>query len=285
MKTNIPFTKMQGLGNDFIVLDQTQKQWIPSPALCRQWADRHFGIGCDQLLILQPGFLPGVDFHFKIFNADGSEAKQCGNGARCLGKFIANRQGLAEGKWCLSTEGGVLDVWMRADGQVTAQLPQPLFAPAQIPAQFLQEVSGDYEWEIEGERVRFHLVNVGNPHAVCRIEAADFTPWLERAQKLAQASCFPEGVNVELVYVENKKRLNVLVCERGSGFTLACGSGATAAAVIAHQKGWVEAKVLVHQPGGDLHIDCLTNSGRIASTGPAEIVFEGVIQAACNAME
>jgi diaminopimelate epimerase len=272
------FSKMHGAGNDFVVLDLRDGREPPSPALCRGLADRHVGVGCDQILTIEATSTPGVVARYGIFNADGSRAGQCGNGARCVAAWL-RRDALARGaplpsRFDVESPAGRHAVEFTTDGRVRLDMGRPDFEPARIPLAGFA-IADDAVVRVHGEDVAFSAVSMGNPHAVIRVDDVA-TAAVERiGPALQRDAAFPDSVNVGFVQVVDRAHLRLRVFERGVGETLACGSGACAAAVIAMRHGWVERGVDVELPGGTLHIDWPDAATSVAMTGPAAFVFEG----------
>jgi diaminopimelate epimerase len=274
----IPFTKMQGLGNDFVVINAMAHDFSLSTESIQKIADRHFGVGCDQILILN---LPrikeqNIDFTYQIFNADGSEAGQCGNGVRCLAKFVTEH-GLTQKKdLCFATKSCKTLTHLEKNGQITATTDKPIFDPKNIPFVAKKEaLRYNLALENHGE-IEIGAVSVGNPHAIVLVEG-DFTDHLKTLGPLiSKNKHFPDGVNVNFMRIINRKKIELRVYERGSGETLACGSGACASVVIGKLWGLLDSTVMVKLAGGDLLIKW-KDSNSIQITGPAEQVFTGEI--------
>ena len=268
---------MQGLGNDFVVIDAITHNISLSTELIRKISDRHFGVGCDQVLVLE---LPtreqsNIDFTYRIFNADGSEAGQCGNGIRCLAKFVVEH-GLSDKRTLVfATNSCKMQTHLEDDGQVTVTIDKPIFEPKDIPL-VAEKKSLRYNLPIAGfGEIEIGAVSVGNPHAVVLLED-NVTYCVETLGSLiSNSKHFPERVNVNFMHVLNRKQIELRVYERGSGETLACGSGACAAVVIGKLWGLLDETVMVKLPGGDLLIKWNKCSNNIQMTGPAEQVFNG----------
>jgi len=274
---NLKFTKMHGLGNDFVVFDAIHQRVDLSAAQVRAIADRHFGIGCDQVLLVESPTLAGVDFRYRIFNADGGEVQQCGNGARCFARFVYDKGLTDKRELRVETASGIIEPRLTDDGLVTVNMGAPRFAPAQIP--FLAEAEAIvHTIMVAGEPVEVSVVSMGNPHAVRVVCNLDDAP----VQSLgAQIEChpqFPERVNVGFMQVVHRRALRLRVFERGSGETLACGTGACAAVVAGVRRGLLDDTVTVHTRGGDLSIQWSGGlSDPVWLSGPAVTVFEGEI--------
>lgn len=268
----ISFIKMQGLGNDFVVIDVTQNPVNLSEAQIKKMADRRYGIGFDQLLLIEKNSDGSADFNYRIFNADGSESYQCGNGARCVARYIIDRGLSSHNSVRLKTKQVFLSLRLEENGWVEAQLDPPKFNPPEIPFVASQHAP-PFSLEFENEFIAFYVVNVGNPHAVIfQGEKYDF---LKIGAFFAQEKSFPEGINTGFVEVINPHEIQLKVYERGVGPTLACGSGACAAAVAGIRANILQSPVKVTQPGGDLFISWQGDQKPIIMKGPAEYVFEG----------
>ncbi len=273
----LAFTKMQGLGNDFIVIDAVRQSVALDPEQIRRLADRHFGIGCDQVLVVEPAQNPNSDFRYRIFNADGSEVAQCGNGARCFARFV-NEKGLTNHDTIrVETRAGQLVLNLVADNEVLVDMGVPRHAPDQVPLEAVEEAAL-YTLEVAGEQVRFAAVSMGNPHAVIQVASTASAPVERLGPLLESHSMFPERVNVGFLEVVNRQQARLRVYERGSGETLACGSGACAAAVVGIEQGFLESPVDVELPGGHLIINWQGRGFPVMMQGPAVTVFEGEIE-------
>ena len=277
----IPFTKMQGLGNDFMVLDLVSNNISLSNDQVRQLADRHFGVGFDQLLQIEPPSSPDVDFDYRIFNADGNEVEHCGNGARCFAVFVQQTGLTHKNPIRVKTINGVLELDINADGQVTVNMGAPLFEPVKIPFNCSEKALTYSRTLIQNNEeigIEFAAVSMGNPHAVVLVEDVDNAE-VERVGKLLGSHPdFPEGVNVGFMQVVDRKTIKLRVFERGVGETLACGTGACAAVVAGCARGLLDDTVLTQLKGGELIISWGQNSSPVLMTGPASSVFEGSIE-------
>jgi diaminopimelate epimerase len=272
----LQFTKMHGLGNDFVVIDAIHQGVDMSDALARRLADRRFGIGCDQILLVERPQLPGTDFHYRIFNADGSEVEQCGNGARCFARFVRD-QGLTDKDAIpVGTAKGPITLYLEADGQVRVNMGPPRLAPAEIP--FLADAqAATYPLDVAGETRIIGAVSMGNPHAVLQVDAVASAP-VERLGPLIESHPrFPRRVNVGFMAVRDRRHIDLRVYERGAGETLACGTGACAAVVAGRLQGLLDDTVTVRLPGGELVISWRGDTEPVWMTGPATRVFEGRI--------
>jgi diaminopimelate epimerase len=273
----LKFTKMHGLGNDFVVFDAIHQTVELSPEQIRFLADRHFGIGCDQLLLVESPDKPGVDFRYRIFNANGGEVEQCGNGARCFARFVRD-QGLTDKDVIpVQTAGGDIVLNIEGNGEVTVDMGVPRFEPAEIPfeAEFR---SSHYQLEVEGHTWLIGAASMGNPHAVLHVTNVDTAPVEELGPAIESHLRFPNRVNVGFMEVVDRGHIRLRVYERGAGETLACGTGACAAVAVGRQQGLLDAKVRVDLPGGSLHIEWQGEGQPVMMTGPATTVFEGHIE-------
>jgi len=276
---NIPFTKMQGLGNDFVVLDGVRHPIHLTNTLIQQMADRHFGIGFDQLLLVEPALQTDADFTYRIFNADGSEVSQCGNGARCVGRFLIETGLVPVDKThiLLSTKERLLEVHARENCQMAVNMGIPVFDPQKIPFQTSQQASQkiSYEISLDQQTLSIGVVSMGNPHAVLRVDDVTVAPVDRLGKKLTCHTAFPEGVNVGFMQCISRGEIRLRVYERGVGETLACGSGACAAVVIGHMQGLLGTEVNVDLPGGVLQVSWAGEGYPVWMTGPAQTIFKG----------
>ena len=271
------FTKMHGLGNDFMVLDLISQHAHIQPKHVKQWGDRHTGVGFDQLLIVEPPSQPDVDFRYRIFNADGSEVEQCGNGARCFARFVIDKRLTLKRQIRVETSSGVIQLEIRADGQVQVDMGPPRLEPSEIP--FVAEARAtDYAVEVDGQTLRLAAVSMGNPHAVLRVEDVDQAPVRELGPRLEVHPRFPRKVNVGFLQVVDRRQARLRVWERGAGETRACGTGACAAAVAAISQGWMDSPLQIELPGGRLSIEWAGPGQPVMMTGPAIRVYEGQVR-------
>ena len=278
----VPFTKMQGAGNDFVVLDRVRHPIELTPAQMRSLGDRRFGVGADQILVVEPPAESdreaGIDFRYRIFNgADGSEVEHCGNGARCFVRYV-HGSGLTDKTTVrVRTLNNVLELRLQPDGRVTVDMNRPVFAPAQIPfdpAGLQPRIEGGFElWPIAGHE--FAVLSMGNPHAVLRVDDVETAPVAELGPRIEHDTHFPRRVNVGFLQVVSRREVRLRVFERGAGETLACGTGACAAVVAGIRLGWLDARVEVHARGGRLLIEWNGEGSSVLMTGPAETVFDG----------
>lgn len=275
MKLN--FTKMQGAGNDFVVIDAVNKPVTLSSLQIQHIANRHFGVGCDQLLFVEATTTPNVDFRYRIFNADGGEVEQCGNGARCFVRFVTAKGLTQKRQICVETACGIIRLTLQDDGQVTVDMGAPQFAPSHIPFIATQQAM-QYPLRLNGESINISVVSMGNPHAVMLVEDVSKTNVAVLGPQIESHVQFPQRVNAGFMQVLNPHEINLRVYERGSGETLACGTGACAAAVTGILLGALQSPVCVHTRGGNLTISWAGTGAPVMMTGPAEIVFEGQIE-------
>jgi len=273
----LTFTKMHGLGNDFVVIDATSQPIELTMEQIRFLADRRLGVGCDQVLLVEPPRQPEVDFTYRIFNADGGEVEQCGNGARCFAHYVRD-QGLTRKEHIVvATAAGVITLHVEADGQITVDMGAPIFEPADIP--FAADVRAEvYPLEVEATQVEVSVVSIGNPHAVMRVEQVDKAPVASLGPRIESHVRFPRRINVGFMQVVDRQHIRLRVYERGAGETLACGTGACAAVVVGRQRGWLDDKVTVSLPGGNLKIQWPGEGQPVLMTGPAVSVFEGRVR-------
>jgi diaminopimelate epimerase len=274
---NIKFTKMHGLGNDFVVLDATAAPMVLTAAQLRFIADRHFGVGCDQLLMVEPARTPDTDFHYRIFNADGGEVEQCGNGARCFVRFVHDRGLTAKRVIRVGTLGGVIEPRLEADGQVTVNMGMPQFEPARIPFD-APAAAPLYDLAVAEKTIKINALSMGNPHAVQLVADVDAAPVVTQGPLIESHPRFPQRVNAGYLQVLDRAHVRLRVYERGAGETLACGTGACAAVVSGILRGLLDARVTVATRGGDLVIVWAGAGQPVLMTGPAVHVFDGEIE-------
>jgi diaminopimelate epimerase len=270
----IPFTKMHGLGNDFAVVDATKNTYEFSPELIRQMADRRFGIGFDQLLLLEPTNKDGIDFNYRIFNADGGEVGQCGNGARCAGKLIKELGLSDKPSVTLSTQERNIIVETKDNGLVSVNMGLPKFAPQDIPFNTPDEQL-TYPIVLAEQTYFIGVANVGNPHMVLVVDDTSQTPVETLGPQFESHPQFPQKTNVGFMQIIDQGHVRLRVYERGTGETLACGSGACAAMAIGRRQNLLNDQVEVELKGGKLNIEWQGDGTPIWMTGPAEIVFTG----------
>ena len=271
------FSKMHGLGNDFVVLDGVRQQISLTPEQLRYLADRHFGVGCDQILLVEKPGRSDVDFRYRIFNADGSEVEQCGNGARCFVRFV-HETGLTDKREIrVETQKGIIAPRLEANGNVTVDMGEPRFLPAEIPFLHDDDVVV-YNLDVADETLEIGVVSMGNPHAVQVVDNVDQAPVAEHGPLIENHQRFPQRVNAGFMQVVDKHAIKLRVFERGSGETLACGTGACAAVVSGIRRGLLESPVRVTTRGGDLNIAWGGPGRPVLMSGPAVTVFTGEIE-------
>ncbi|GAB3774337.1 diaminopimelate epimerase [Ramlibacter monticola] len=284
----IRFTKMQGAGNDFVVLDETRQRLNLAPEQYRQLADRHFGVGADQILSVRPSPAPGVDFEYVIHNADGGQVEQCGNGARCFARYVVDK-GLVRGERIrVQTLSGVIEPRLNADGRVTVDMGAPVFDLPAVPfdaAGLSPHRDGQWQkWhlalEVEAgsEIVAVAVLSMGNPHAVQEVADVEAAPLCVQGPEIENHPRFPKRVNAGFMQVVDRGRIKLRVWERGVGETLACGTGACAAVVAGIRLGRLGPRVDVETRGGLLTIEWAGGEAPVSMTGPAVTVFEGEIE-------
>jgi diaminopimelate epimerase len=269
------FSKMHGAGNDFVVLDLRDGGAAPSPALSRAFADRHAGVGCDQILTIEPPRSAGAVASYGIWNADGSQARQCGNGARCVAAWLVRAGAARGGRFLLDSPAGSHEVERIGEDHYRIAMGVPQFAPQAVPLAGFAEAQDEYALDVGGGEVRFGAVSMGNPHALIEIDDIARAPVATLGPALQGNPAFPESVNVGFAEVDARDRIRLRVYERGVGETLACGSGACAAAAILMRRGRVEREVTVALPGGELVVGWREDTAPITMAGPAAFVFEG----------
>lgn len=271
---NSPFTKMHGLGNDFVVFDATKQPLSLSADLARRIADRRFGVGCDQILIVEPPPDQSADFLYRIYNADGSEVAQCGNGARCFARFVRDKGLIDRDEIRVVTSAGPMVLTLGQGTQVTVDMGVPRFNPVEIPFE-ADEAAVTYPLEINGQDHEISALSLGNPHAVMLVESVDTAPVAEIGPLVESHARFPERVNAGFLEVVGRRNGRLRVYERGAGETLACGSGACAAMVAGRQRGLFDETVELELRGGILRLSWAGDGAPVLMTGPAETVFEG----------
>jgi diaminopimelate epimerase len=272
----INFTKMHGLGNDFVVIDAINQHVDLTDGQIRQLSDRHFGIGFDQLLLVEKPVSDNADFKYRIFNADGSEVAQCGNGARCFARFVRDKQLTDKSEICVDTNSGQLLLHLDQDNLVTVNMGIPRHAPDEIPM-LVEEESKYYTVAVKGTERAFGAVSMGNPHAVLQVNDIKTAPVAELGSELERHPVFPERANIGFMQVVDRQHIRLRVFERGTGETLACGSGACAAAVIGIEHNLLDHDVFVELPGGELKISWSGRGNPVFMTGPAVSVFDGTL--------
>jgi diaminopimelate epimerase len=273
----LSFTKMQGLGNDFVVIDGTTTSFKPDAALLAKLTDRRFGVGCDQVLVVDPPPSADVDFGYRIFNSDGSEVGQCGNGVRCLGRFVRNRRLSDRRKLRVRTTTSTMEIELLDDGQVRVDMGAPRFSPGEVPLHAPAR-SLRYTVTIDNQRVEFGAASMGNPHAVIEVADVDHAAVNTLGPRLERHELFPERANIGFLQILDREHARLRVFERGAGETLACGSGACAAMAVGRLWERFASKVEVQMRGGSLHLEWEGEGRPVYMTGPAETVFEGSLE-------
>ena len=271
--TTLRFTKMEGLGNDFVVVDATRTPFALSPEQIRRLADRRFGVGCDQVLVVETA-RGDADFGYRIFNADGSEVEQCGNGARCFVVYVREHRLTDKQVIRVETLGGLVVPALEADGEVSVDMGVPRFAPADIP--FIGGTGAIVEpLDVGGRIVEISALSMGNPHAVQLVDDVDAAPVAKLGPRIEAHPRFPKRVNAGFMEIIDRATIRLRVYERGAGETLACGTGACAAVVAGIRRGLLDAHVRVHTRGGPLTIAWSGDASPVMMKGPARTVFEG----------
>lgn len=271
------FSKMHGIGNDFVVIDGVGQSVRLTPEKIRFISDRNYGIGCDQVLLVEAPSQPDIDFRYRIFNADGSEVENCGNGARCFAVFVRDRKLTGKSVIKVETAAGLLELRVQADEQVTVDMGEPRLAPAQIPFEADQQAV-TYPLNLGNETLEITAVSMGNPHAVTLVDDINTFPVASVGPLVESHARFPARVNAGFMQLVSPREINLRVYERGAGETLACGTGACAAVVAGRLRGLLEPHVAVNLPGGRLSIQWEGPGHPVLMTGPAVIVFHGQIK-------
>lgn len=271
------FAKMQALGNDFMVVDGISQPVAFAPATIARLADRKRGIGFDQLLVVEPPYSPEVDFHYRIFNADGSEVGQCGNGARCFARFVRHLGLTWKPRIRVSTIAGEMALQIEEEGLVTVDIAIPTFVPEQIPMQFVGP-GPQHRMLLDGVETSFTALSVGNPHAVLEVEDVSTAPVARVGQAICELPVFPKQANVGFLQIVDRSTIRLRVYERGVGETEACGSGACAAVIAGRLRGLLDERVQVQLPGGTLIVRWPGEGQMVQLTGPAQLVYEGQIE-------
>ncbi|MFT3817930.1 MAG: diaminopimelate epimerase [Rubrivivax sp.] len=279
------FTKMQGAGNDFVVLDATREPLALTPAQVQRLGDRRFGVGADQILLVERSNEPGVDFGYRIYNNSGDEVEHCGNGARCFVRYVHDRGLTRQRRIRVQTVNNLLELELRDDGRVMVDMNRPVFDHARLPfdAGGLQpRREGDFElWPLDlanGRRCEVAVLSMGNPHAVQRVADVDAAPVPSDGPLVESHPRFPRKVNAGFLQLLSRDHVRLRVYERGAGETLACGTGACAAVVAGIRLGWLDRRVEVDARGGRLLIEWADGDAPVLMTGPADTVFEGEIE-------
>jgi diaminopimelate epimerase len=273
----IKFSKMHGLGNDFVVIDGMRQYVDFTPEQIRALGDRHTGIGFDQLLLVEPPEAPGADFRYRIFNADGGEVEQCGNGARCFVRFVHDQKLTDKHAIVVETKRGIIHPRLESDGLVTVDMGEPRFTPAEIPFESETDAAEQPLQLPDGTTLTIGAVSMGNPHAVTIVADVDTAPVAEQGPQLENHVRFPQRVNAGFMQIVDRHNIRLRVYERGAGETLACGTGACAAVVSGIRRGLLDSPVRVQTRGGDLSIAWNGMGQPVIMTGPAVTVFTGEI--------
>ena len=270
------FTKMHGLGNDFVLIDCVNQSVRLNPEQLRYLADRRLGIGCDQILLVEKTE-SNADFRYRIFNSDGSEVEQCGNGARCLVRYVYDKGMTQRKEISLETLGGIIFPKLEINGEVTVNMGIPKFEPKEIPF-VADKRMPTYLLDIDEKQIEFSILSMGNPHAVQIVEDINHSPILTEGSLIESHSRFPKYVNAGYMQIVNREHINLRVHERGAGETLSCGTGACAAVVAGISRGLLDSTVTVSTTGGDLSICWKGGNNSVWMTGPAISVFDGEIE-------
>ncbi|MGB0449794.1 MAG: diaminopimelate epimerase [Porticoccaceae bacterium] len=271
------FTKMHGLGNDFVVIDAVTQNVRVTASMARRLSDRKTGIGCDQVLVVEPPSEPDIDFNYRIFNSDGAEVEQCGNGARCLARFVHDRRLTGKNPIVVKTSNRVMQLTVESKKMVSVDMGVPELEPANIPFE-APEKALVYPIDVDGQSYEIAAVSMGNPHAVLRVDNIEDAPVAELGAKIESHARFPNRVNVGFMQIDSRDDIKLRVFERGVGETEACGSGACAAAVAALQQGLVDSPVTMQLTRGSLKIDWCGEGQGLIMTGPTATVFHGRIR-------
>lgn len=272
----VHFTKMHGLGNDFMVVDQISQKVRLRPEQVRRLSDRNLGVGFDQLLIIEPPNNPDADFCYRVFNADGSEVENSGNGARCFAVFVQDKRLTSKKVLRVETAGGPLLLTLNANGQVTVDMGIPRFAPEDLPF-LVNQQAASYSLQLAQQALEIGLVQLGNPHAVTRVEDVINTPVNQLGAEIESHPQFPRRVNAGFLQVLSRTQGRLRVYERGTGEILASGTGASAAMVYGRLQGWFDSRVEIQLPGGILLVEWAGDGHSVKLTGPAQRVYEGQI--------
>lgn len=271
------FTKMHGLGNDFVVIDGVSQAITMTSALARKLGDRHFGVGCDQILVVEPPSRHDVDFRYRIFNQDGNEVEQCGNGARCFAKFVRDRHLTGKSTLRVETAGGLITLRVKPDNLIEVNMGIPTLAPPDIP--FVADGRAiTYPLSVDGKELSISAVSMGNPHAVLTVADVDTAPVDTLGPAIECHPRFPQRVNVGFMQILNRHEINLRVFERGAGETLACGTGACAAVVAGNLQDLLDSTVTVNLSGGSLQVEWPGEGQPVIISGPATTVFHGRVK-------
>jgi diaminopimelate epimerase len=273
----LKFTKMHGAGNDFVVIDLISQRYKLRPRDVRLIADRRFGVGCDQVLVVEAPGNPSVDFLYRIYNADGNEVEQCGNGARCFARFVREKKLTTKSVITVETATGIIELRVKGRHDVEVDMGQPQFSPEAIPFN-ASEPADSYPLSVEGNTLEIGAVSMGNPHAVLRVDSAEDAPVARLGPLIEAHPDFPRRANAGFMEVVSEQSIKLRVFERGVGETLACGTGACAAVVYGISRGWLRDVVTVELPGGKLSVSWAGSGQPVIMTGPTAVVFEGSIR-------
>ena len=265
---------MHGLGNDFVVIDATKTRFQLTVSQIQKMADRRLGVGFDQLLVIEAPKNNFTDFHFRIFNSDGGEVGQCGNGACCIARFIHIHALSVQEKLCISTINGIIKLETQLDDRILVEIGIPHFEPRKIPF-IASNLANFYDVKVGNQIVQLSVVNIGNPHAIILVKQIDVQEVATLGVRLSVHKCFPEGVNIGFMQFIDSKNIRLRVYERVAGETLACGSGACAAVVVGRRCGFLQKRVIVSQPGGSLTIEWQGPLTPVTMIGSASVVFSG----------
>ena len=272
----LSFSKMHGLGNDFVVFDAVNQPVALDETQLRAIADRRFGIGCDQILLVEPPRRPGTEFYYRIFNSDGGEVEQCGNGARCFARFVHDKGLTSSREIPVGTAAGDIRLYLEDDGQVRVNMGRPFLHPDEIPFDAAQQAPS-YALDVDGGTLQIGAVSMGNPHAVLLVDNVVDAPLQRLGPLICEHPRFPRRVNVGFMAVQTPGTIDLRVFERGAGETLACGTGACAAVVSGRLRGLLDERVEVRLPGGTLVVSWAGNEQPVWMTGPAVEVFKGTL--------
>ena len=273
----LKFTKMHGAGNDFVVIDLISQRCKLRSRDIRKLADRRFGVGCDQVLVVEPPGSPEVDFRYRIYNADGGEVEQCGNGARCFARFVRDKKLTSKKVISVETASGVIELRMRDQHQVEVDMGAPGLAPDQVPFE-ASTAADSYSLEVDGQTLDVGVLSMGNPHCVLAVDDVNAVDIEHIGPLIENHPRFPERVNAGFMHVVSPSEIDLRVFERGVGETLACGTGACAAVVYGLSRGWLRDTVTVNLPGGKLSISWAGPGQPVIMTGPTASVYEGTIR-------
>jgi len=276
-RMNLRFSKMHGLGNDFMVIDAINQTVNLDMTTIRSWSDRHFGIGFDQLLVVEPADRDDVDFRYRIYNADGGEVEHCGNGARCFARFVRDKGLTSKTSITVNTDSGIIVLHVKEDEQVQVDMGEPRFEPTALPFNTADQQS-NYELTVDGQQVSVGAVSMGNPHVVLQVDDVEAAPVDILGPRIESHTDFPNRVNTGFMQIIDDQHIRLRVYERGAGETLACGTGACAAVAVGRQWGLLSDNVEVGLTGGKLVIEWQGAGSPMMMTGPATHVFDGEIR-------